>query len=391
MEEKGNLEISDNSDITGTDALHFLALLLRHKLFIIIFTILSMGVAGVVSFMLPNEYVATVSIVPPKTSNSLFEGALSSMSSALKDMGLTKFGGQADGYTFMVILQSRTLADSMISKFNLMRRYKIKENIMDYAREKFYENLSINIEKAGNYTVSVWDTNPDTAALMSNTFIALANQKAQELSQMEAQTNRVYLEQRLLSTELFLKNLADSLSVFARKTGIFSPLDQAKAISLSMAELKAKAVESEIYYELFKNTYGANDPYTDFYGQMKTELNDQIGRSTSEKGFAGNFTLNEAAGIGIEYLRIYTEFETQSKVKAMLIPMLEKSRLDEKRNSQNLFVVDEALKPSKKDRPKRSIIIAGSGIGSLVVAILLVILSYNFRNLSRKLKAINIS
>jgi uncharacterized protein involved in exopolysaccharide biosynthesis len=124
---------------------------------------------------------------------------------------------------------------------------------------------------------------------------------------------------------------------------------------------------------------------------MKTQLNDQIGRSTTEKGYAGNFTLNEAAGIGIEYLRIYTEFETQSKVKAMLLPMLEKARLDEKRNSQNLFVVDEALRPDKKDRPKRSIIIAGSGIGSLVVAILLIILSYNFRNLSRKLKAINLS
>lgn len=349
------------------------AFIFKNKAFIIIFTLVATTVASIVAFLKPNEYMATVSVVPPKVSSSVFEGVLGNISSTLRDFGLTKLGSQAEGYTFMVILTSRTLIDSMIKIFDLQRRYNIKDGSMTDVRKEFISNYEVSIEKAGNYTVTIWDRDKDTAALMANTFIRLANQKAMELSQQEAKVTREYLEERFNSIDSALAILSDSLGKFAGSKMIIAPLEQAQAISSAISDVKAKLIESEIYYELFKKTYGTADPITDYYKNLKLELTKQLDEIQFKPGFAGNFTIKEAAGIGISYIKLYTEIETYSKVKAALFPMLEKARLDERRNAQFLFVVDEAVPPDKKDRPKRLIIIGGTAIGSFVFSLFLVV------------------
>lgn len=348
------------------------ALLFKHKFFIILFTLLATGVSIFIALNITSQYVAAVSVVPPKTPTGTFESSGGSISSALKDFGFTQLGANIEGYSFMVILTSRTLTDSMIYRFDLSRRYEIPMKKMTQLRNEFIDNIEISIEKAGNYTVSIWDTSPDTAALMANTFVKLANIKALELYKSEAKFNRIYLEERISFVDSALKRISDSLSTFSQKNLLFSPADQAQSVSKAFAELKAKSMENDIYYELYKNTYGEKDPYTEFYGKLRSELSKQVEEAETKPGFAGNFTMKEAAGIGIKYIRLYTEFETFSKVKAFLLPMLEKARLDEQRYIQNLFVVDEALPPDKKDRPKRSVIVAGTALGSFVFAILVI-------------------
>ncbi len=355
------------------DGMQLTALLFKNKVFIIIFTMVATAVASLIAFLKPDEYMATVSVVPPKVSSSVFEGVLGNISSTLRDIGLTKLGTQSEGYTFMVILTSRTLIDSMIKIFDLPRRYNMIDKSMVDIRKEFIENYEVSIEKAGNYTVTIWDRDKDTAALMANTFIRLANQKAMELSQQEAKVTREYLEERFNSIDSALAVLSDSLGKFAGSKMIIAPLEQAQAISSAISDVKAKLIESEIYYELFKKTYGSVDPITDYYKNLKLELSKQLNEIQFKPGFAGNFTIKEAAGIGISYIKLYTEIETYSKVKAALFPMLEKARLDERRNAQFLFVVDEAVPPDKKDRPKRSIIIGGTAVGSFVFSIFLVI------------------
>ncbi len=370
------------------NGMHLTSLLFKNKVFIIAFTFLAILIASIIAFLKPNEYNATVSVVPPKVSSSVFEGVLGNISSTLRDIGLTKLGSQSEGYTFMVILTSRTLVDSMIKIFDLERRYDIKDGFKSEIRKEFIANYEVSIEKAGNYTVTIWDRDKDTAAMMANTFIRLANQKAMELSQQEAKVTREYLEERYNSIDSALAVLSDSLGRFAGSKMLIAPLEQAQAISSAISEVKAKQMESEIYYELFKNTYGTADPITEYYKNLKFQLTKQIDDIQLKPGFAGNFTIKEAAGIGILYMKLYTEIEAYSKVKAALFPMIEKARLDERRNAQFLFIVDEAVVPDKKDRPKRSIIIGGTAIGSFIFSLFLVIAfnRYNeFRNQYKEL------
>ena len=368
-----------------------LMLILRYKYFIIAMFFLSAAISTVIAFILPNWYSSTSSLVPPKTTSTSLQGALGSISSTLKDIGLTKLGSSGENiYSQMVILNSRTVKDSIIVRFNLSEIYDIPIKKMTKLREEFDDNLEINLEPEGNYTITIWDKNPDTAALMVKEFVRIANLTAQQIFRSEAKANRVHLEQRIFQTDSMLKNISDSLETYSRLKNIFSPEDQAKAISSALADLKAEKIKQEVVLELLQNRYGENDSYTMMQKGIVESLGKQLEDAKTKPGFAGNFALSNATEVGIEFLRLYAEFQTFSKVKSFLLPMLEESRLDEIRENRTLYVVDEALPADKKARPKRTLIILGSIFGSLIFSLLFILAIYGINNAKESIKQYNL-
>lgn len=385
-QEQNKKEISSKV-LTEYDSVYFTGLLYKYKILIISFVVVSIIASVVISLLLPNWYAASTSLIPPKQSSSLLQGAIGNISSALKDFGLTKMGGagsSGEQYSFLVILESRTVKDSIIKLFDLPKRYEIEKYIMTNTRKEFESNIEITFESEGNYTITIWDKNPDTAAAMVKAYIDIANGVGKDIFNREARTNREHLERRMQQTDSVFAVIADSLQEYSRKYLIFSPEDQAKAISSSFSDLKSEKIKQEILLEVLANKYGAADSYTKMQQNIVDELEKKLQGIVRSSGFAGNFSLDESAKVAIEYLRMYAELETFMKVKALLLPMLEEARLDEIRNQQTLFVLDEAIAPEKKDLPKRSLIVAGSAIGSLALIIFIIILFENFRAVKRR-------
>jgi uncharacterized protein involved in exopolysaccharide biosynthesis len=56
------------------------------------------------------------------------------------------------------------------------------------------------------------------------------------------------------------------------------------------------------------------------------------------------------------------------------------------KNQKNLYVIDEAVAPQKKSKPKRSVIVAGATFGGFILAMLFVILFNSYRELMDKYK-----
>jgi uncharacterized protein involved in exopolysaccharide biosynthesis len=96
--------------------------------------------------------------------------------------------------------------------------------------------------------------------------------------------------------------------------------------------------------------------------------------------------MNQAAGVGIEYMRLYTDYETSAKVKAYLSPMLEEQKINEIRDTKSFLVLDRAVVPDKKDKPKRSLYIAGAFFGSLVFSMLLVVGIHQLNDFRKRFK-----
>lgn len=368
------------------ESMHIFALLFRHKYFIGGFVLVAIIASVVISLNLPVQYESTVNVVPPQTSGSMLEGALGNVSSALKNIGLTQLGAGEGTYSFLVILMSRSLQDSLIQRFDLPERYDIPDTMMMAVRGELTDNMDITLEKQGNYTITIWDENPDTAAAIANAAVHYANSIATTVFRKEARTNRIYLEKREQRIDSLLTVLSDSLKEFSRKHKLYSPLDQASAISQAFADLKAKTMEYEIYYELFKANYGENDPATRMQKKLLEEMRAQMQDATDKPGFAGDFTLNEAADVGIEYIRLFAEFETMTQVKSILMPMIEQSRLEESKEKFSLYLVDGAVPAEKKSRPKRSLIVIGSAFGAFIISILIIFLIDGYRNFRKRYK-----
>lgn len=366
------------------------AVLIRYKWFILLFTLIGTIVAAVVAFIMPNWYSSTVNVVPPKSTSLGFEGMMNNLSSTLKDIGLTKLGGKGEGaYSLLVILDSRTVKDSIIKKYNLMERYEIETGRMVDARKAFEENLEIEAEKEGNYTITITDKDPKVAAMMANDYVEIANNLAQNLFNWESRINREYLQKRIAATEENITRISDSIRIYSQSKLIFSPQDQAKALSTALIDFKAELMKQEIILDLLTNKYGKDDPYTVMQTGVINQLKTQLSNAQNQPGFGGNFALNKAAEVGIEFMRLYAEFETLNKVKAFLIPMLEEARLNEIRQTQSFFIVDKAIPPDKKIKPKRSLIILGSAVGLLLLSVIFTLVFNSYKSFSKQVKEIN--
>jgi len=104
--------------------------------------------------------------------------------------------------------------------------------------------------------------------------------------------------------------------------------------------------------------------------QLLNELAQQVRRAEMQPGLVGNFPLREAADVGLRFLQLYAELETHQRVRSLLLSSIEQARVDEQRTRPLLYVVDPAVPPQLKARPKRALIAAGSFVGSLLLTLL---------------------
>lgn len=378
---------SNKTSTDNFDSFQLFIAIMKFKWLIILFVLLVTSISGYIAFKMPNKYTSMVNVVPPKSSGSAFESMMGNLSSALKDFGLSKLGGKGEGsYSFMVILNSRTVKDSLIYLYNLPKVYELPENQMTLVRKQFDENLNITSELEGNYTISITDNDPNRAASIANKYVAIANSLSQQIFQSESKVNREYLEDRLKGIEGALASITEALQKYSSDKLIFSPQDQAKSISSALADIQSEILKQEIVAQMLKNKFGESDPYTQQQNNIISELKKKYNTVTDEPGFAGNFSIKGSAKVGMDFMKLYAGFEAYSKVKAYLMPMLEEAKLNEKRFTQSLFIVDKALPPDKKSSPKRSLILLGAFVGSFSFSILIVVLLDSLRRLKRNYK-----
>jgi uncharacterized protein involved in exopolysaccharide biosynthesis len=105
-----------------------------------------------------------------------------------------------------------------------------------------------------------------------------------------------------------------------------------------------------------------------------------------QPGLVGNFPLREAADVGLRFLQLYAELETHQRVRSLLLSSIEQARVDEQRTRPLLYVVDPAVPPQLKARPKRVLIAAGSFVGSLLLTLLGLLAWQRWRSLQALLQ-----
>jgi uncharacterized protein involved in exopolysaccharide biosynthesis len=71
--------------------------------------------------------------------------------------------------------------------------------------------------------------------------------------------------------------------------------------------------------------------------------------------------------VALQYLRLTRDFEILSKLKAYLMPSVEQARLDESKQLLAYIVLDSAITPTKKSRPKRSIVLLSALLGTFAL------------------------
>ncbi|MFN9777065.1 MAG: GNVR domain-containing protein [Candidatus Kapaibacterium sp.] len=375
---------------SGDDSYVILRMLLQNGRYIIGLTMVAMIITVIVSLRLPNIYTATVSAVPPRKTSSTLDAAMSSVSSTLREFGLTKIGGKkGESFDFMVLLQSRQVQDSLIAKFALASVYELPDTSMAKIREELSDRFVVNLEAEGNYTVSIDDTDPKRAAEMANYVVSEANELSARLDKSETEVLYRQYQLKIEATDRQIAEVRDSISRYGRMNKLFSPADQAKAAATALAELKSQKMKAQVAASILEATYGKDDPMTQQQNTIVRELQAKEIEAEGGSGFLGTASLSNAAGTALPYVRMTAELEALIKLKAFLLPSFEQVKLDLNKLSPSLYIVDEAQAPDKKSRPKRSLIVLGATLGTFFLGCLIVLVHARLRSLRRELNRVS--
>ncbi len=373
------------------DLIRIFALLLQSKRLILVVTLVAALTSAVVSyFFLPNWYASTVNAVPPRRQGSGLEGLTSGLSSALKDFGLAKVGkNTGETYSYSVILNSRRLKDTVIRLFRLHTIYRLDSTEWTDLRKEYDNYVSVSNEADGNYLITALHTDRNEAARMAMKIYELGNYYADEIFQQEARTSLALLDKRFAQADSSLVAARDTMVRFSRRYKLFSALDQAKAAATAVADIRVQQYRQELSVELSRALYGDNDPATGVQREMLRKANEQASRAENQPGLAGNFALSTVgADVALEYMRLYADLEVFTKIKAIIIPVIEQNRQDLSRRQPSLIMLDPPVAADKKDRPKRSLIVLGATLAAFAFAIAFVILRDRYYAVRSQYKAI---
>jgi tyrosine-protein kinase Etk/Wzc len=358
MSEKVNMETPVERDNDEINLLDLLIVLLKRKRLILGITFISALITAIVSLIMPPVYRAETSLLPPQPSSSMALQALSQLAGGAAGIGAEVLGIKTPADLYAGLLKSNTVLDRIIDRFKLMELYD-KEYRID-ARKALLDNIEVNVDKKSNIiTISVEDKDPVRAAQMANAFVEELKALTKGLAITEASQRRLFFEEQIKDTKLALIKAEEDLKKFQEKTGAIKVEEQAKAVIEGIATLRAQIAAKEVEIKVMK-TYST--PYNpdlqraeEALRAMKAEL--QKLEAKEGKNPDPLMPTGRMPEVGMEYLRKLRELKFNETLYELLLKGYETARLDEARDAVVIQVVDKAIPPDKRAKPKRTLMV----------------------------------
>jgi uncharacterized protein involved in exopolysaccharide biosynthesis len=364
---------ADRNEAVGPDEevslLELMRVVVKRKRLIVRFTGSIAVIAVAVSLCRPNIYSASAKVLPPQKETGGGLAALLGQAGGLAGLAAgIGLGGNADLY--LGILKSRSVADAVIKQFDLEKIYKTKTP--DDTRKELDDHVKMMTTKDGIITITVEDKDPKRAAALANAFVEELGRKSVQLNLTKAGTERAFLEKRLEVVKVDLKRAEEDLRAFEVKNKTVKIDSQAAASIQGIARLKAEITAKEVQLASLRSYQTDENPEVKFLqaaiGKLRSQL-DRLGGSGS--GGEGIPTIGSVPNLGIEYARKMRQVKTQEAIFEQLTKQYEVAKLTEAKDSSSIQVLDDAVVPMKKSKPKRALIVILSTVTAFLISLFL--------------------
>jgi tyrosine-protein kinase Etk/Wzc len=357
----------------------FMSVLTKNRKFISRFVLLVTVVTTIIALLLPKWYKSTASVFPAEKADLL--GGLEGISSLAKSLSpakaLSSLSGNAETDRYLAILKSATVLNAVIQKFDLVHVYDITSYPGEKTMKELLSNVEFIVENEGNINITVYDKDPQRAADMANYFIEMLNTKNTELQVQNAHGNRQFIEERYKKNMNDLAAAEDSLKAFQKKYGVIAMPEQTEASIKAAAEITGQLAIKEVQAKVLSRTQSADNPAViatqieiEEYKNKLTQMNDGVKFSGNEMNVFVPF--RKVPDLGGEYIRRFREVEIQYKILQFITPLYEQAKVEERRQTPSVLVLDKAGPAERKAKPKISLFCLLGFAGSLLIALLIV-------------------
>jgi tyrosine-protein kinase Etk/Wzc len=272
--------------------------------------------------------------------------------SGLDDIGIGGGKSTKELASYEEILKSRKCLEALINKYDLMNRDEYK--FMEDAVKDFRENrLEINIDKlSGVMNVGVYDKDPVLAKEMVDYLLDELNKINIELNVIQAKNNREFIEQRYLLAKKDLASAEDTLKSFQLIYGIAPDL-QIKASAQSVFTLEAELKAEEVKLDVIKKILSADQPEVKLQDAKVNSLRSKISEIETSTDLNDFLRLGNSPQIALSFLRLQRDLEIQSKILTFILPLYEQAKIEEKRETPTILILDKPYVAERKKKPKR--------------------------------------
>ncbi|MEI6207504.1 MAG: GNVR domain-containing protein [Desulfuromonadales bacterium] len=332
------------------------------------------------SLTLEKVYTARMTLLSPqKDSSSGAAAMLASVGSGLSGL-VSGLGGTTDLY--LGLLKSRSVSDAVIKRLDLQNELKTKN--ADDTRMKLQKLVKFEAgTKDGIISITANYKDPAKAALLANTFGDELQKKSLKLNLTKAGTERSFLEKRLVLVKQDLKAAEDDMKSFQQQFKTIKADDQAKVAIEGIARLQAEVVTKEVQLAALRNSLTDENFEVQALLAGLAKLRGQLSSMSGLDERVGVIpSVGSAPSIGVEYVRRLRELKTQEALFELLTKQFEMAKINEARDSSALQVLDEAVPPLRKSKPKRALIVMLSTVMAFICSIFVVFIREYLAKLS---------
>jgi uncharacterized protein involved in exopolysaccharide biosynthesis len=349
----------------------------------------------VIALLLPSHYKATTVLMPPDSQSGagMLAALLNKGVPGLGMIGPDLLGLKSSDALFQSVLQSRTVEDRIINRFDLRRVYGDK--LYETTREELQERTEITEDrKSGVLSITVDDRDPNRATAMANAYVEELGKVIAELDTSSAHRERVFLEERLKLVQRDLEAAENDFSQFSSKNMAIDIKEQAKAMVEAAATLQGQLIGAESELEGLRQIYADNNVRVRALEARISELKQQLekvgGKGEDLKADSASSedplypSIKKLPLLGVAYADMYRRTKVQEAIYEALTQQYELAKVQEAKEIPSVRVLDPAEAPRRRSSPKRLQILLAGVLGSLFVVIAWLLLRENWEQVDGK-------
>ena len=369
--ERSALVNENNDEIHLLDILTALA---RQKKILFTVPLITGVLAIAAAFLIKPTFSSTAVILPPQQQSSGVSAMLGQLGGlAGTASGIAGLKNPNDLYVAM--LQSRTIADKLISHFDLKTRFEVET--LDDARKKLDGMATAASDKAGTISVLVEDKDPNFAAELANAFVSELSNLTKGLAITDAAQRRLFFEKQLIAVKDDLANAEIALRKTQESTGMLQLDGQVQGIIRNVAQLEGTIAAKEVQLNAMRSFATSNNPdLLRLQGEIQGYQAQLEKLKTGKLSKDGDLMVptGKIPKVGIEYIRSLRNVKYQETIFELLSKQYELAKIDEAKESSNIQILDNAVPAEKKSKPKKLIIILIGFIGGAFLALFMALI-----------------
>ena len=379
-------------NILAIDLLDYLLLLTRWKRFLFINSTIVVIIAVIVALLTPKEYTASLTLLPPENEPDQFSEILGSGLLSGGGLSMGKVGSSLLSKStpledvFVAILGSRTLRMSLIDRFNIVHLYKFDKRKKYFIEDLLHaldKHLDVTVTDQGTMIIAVVDEDPKIAADMANFAAAKLDEIYRNIATESVRNKRIFLQERLQSIVHDLDSCEKEYTLFQKQNKMFDIDAQTKATIDAGAALEAQYMAEELQYEINKKVLLPSDPKMMEQESALVALRAQRNSLENSRVSDLMIPLKLAPDLALEFVKLKRDLKIQEVLHGLILQQFETAKIEEAKQTPRVQILDNAVPPQKRSKPKRSRMVLFALFFSIVEGIILVKILDSARNLAQ--------